>query len=778
MAGDTRQDEEWRAFAPPDEAHDAAGVAVVTGRDRTPLDTVPPPRREMSVQSFAVGAIAARAVAEERDRGTGFVLVPVAMALGVIVYGALPFEPSLVLVVSMLAGLLVLARLSRGRPALSFAILAAIATMTGAGLAGIETWRTGTAMLGSQIGTEVTGRVVRIEHQATGRTRLTIDVTSTARPELRHAPDRVRLSARNVPPDLQLGMTVVGIARLMPPSGPVRPGGYDFAYNSFFDGIGAIGFFLRDPVVAVSSAPFGLRETLALRLETIRLAIAARVRAVLDGPEAEIAATLIAGLRAGIPESINEDLRKTGLAHILSISGLHMALVAATVLVAIRSGFALFPVFASRRPVKKYAAVVALIAATLYLGISGGAVAAQRSYIMLAVMLVAVLFDRAAITMRNLAISAIIVISISPHEVVGPSFQMSFAATAALIGAYGWWSERRRVSATARTERGVIGRLGAGTLKFMLGLAATSVVAGLATTLYGAYHFHRVSPHALWVNLAAMPIVSAVVMPFAVFSALLMPFGLEAWPLRVMGAAIGAVAGIASWFAARSPIDAVGSLPVMAVAVLTIGLVFMTAMSGRLRLLALPFLLLGTGLIANRDLPDVLVSEDGRLVAVAGPARTLYVNRDRPNGFTMQNWLHGMGSDRFVRPVDAETTGDAMLRAETSPGFACADEACIASDPDGRLIAHVPDAISAFALCTSAALIVIDDATVGQVCHNGNAAILTKRDLARRGSAEIHFRRKAEGADIVHAISEPYRPWHSHREFSRAARGLAPYRRE
>jgi competence protein ComEC len=777
MTGDTRQDEEWRAFSLPGEADDA-GMAIVAGESGTRLDTTPPPRREMSARTLAVGDMTVRAVVEERDRGTGFVLVPVAMAFGVIVYGALPFEPSLVFVASMLAGLLVLAYLSRGRPIPSFAILSIVAITTGAGLAGIETWRAGTAMMGSEIGTEVTGRVVRIEHQATGRTRLTIDVTSTARPELRYAPTRVRLSARNVPPDLQLGMTIVGIARLMPPSGPVRPGGYDFAYNSYFDGIGAIGFFLRDPAIAASSGPPDLRQELALRLEAVRLAIAARVRAVLDGPEAEIAATLIAGVRAGIPETINEDLRKTGLAHILSISGLHMALVAGTVLVAIRGGFALFPVFASRRPVKKYAAIVALIAATLYLGISGGAVAAQRSYIMLAVMLVAVLFDRAAITMRNLAISAIIVIAISPHEVVGPSFQMSFAATAALIGAYGWWSERRRVPAAASRERGAIGRLGAGALKFMLGLAATSVVAGLATTLYGAYHFHRVSPHALWVNLTAMPIVSAVVMPFAVLSALLMPFGLEAWPLRVMGAAIGAVTDIAAWFAARSPIDAVGSLPVMAVALFTIGLVIMTALSGRLRLFALPFVIIGTGLIASRDLPDVLVSEDGRLVAIAGPARTLHVNRDRPNGFTIQNWLHGMDSDRFEKPVDAETATEARARTAISPGFACADKVCTARDRDGRLIAHVPDAISAFALCTSATLIVIDDATAGQVCRTGDAAIITKKDLARRGSAEIHFGGEEQAPRIVHAISEPYRPWHDHRQYSRAARGMAPYSRD
>ena len=152
--------------------------------------------------------------------------------------------------------------------------------------------------------------------------------------------------------------------------------------------------------------------------------------------EGEIAAALVAGVRAGIPEDVNEALRRTGLAHILSISGLHMALVAATIMAVLRFGFAFFPDFASRHPVKKYAASAALVALAVYLFISGSAVAAERSFIMIGVMLTAMLFDRAALTMRNLAISAIAIIAVSPHEVAGPSFQMSFAATAALIGAY------------------------------------------------------------------------------------------------------------------------------------------------------------------------------------------------------------------------------------------------------------------------------------------------------------------------------------------------------
>ena len=165
----------------------------------------------------------------------------------------------------------------------------------------------------------------------------------------------------------------------------------------------------------------------------------------IGGAEGEIAAALVAGVRAGIPEDVNEALRRTGLAHILSISGLHMALVAGTIMAVLRARLRLLPRFrlppagqeicGERRALSRSPSISSSRAS---------AVAAERSFIMIGVMLTAMLFDRAALTMRNLAISAIAIIAVSPHEVAGPSFQMSFAATAALIGAYAAWSQRRR----------------------------------------------------------------------------------------------------------------------------------------------------------------------------------------------------------------------------------------------------------------------------------------------------------------------------------------------
>src|SRR5690606_14198522 len=181
--------------------------------------------------------------------------------------------------------------------------------------------------------------------------------------------------------------------------------------------IGGPGFFLSDVTQVTDTEPAEFLQRPFRALESIREALADRIRQHVSGPEGEIAVALIVGYRAGIPEEMNEALRRSGLAHILSISGLHMALVAGTVMLMTRSLFAFFSDFSSRYPVKKYAAVAALLFCTLYLALSGADVAAQRSYLMLAIMLVAVLFDRAAISMRNVAIAAIVILLIAPHEV-------------------------------------------------------------------------------------------------------------------------------------------------------------------------------------------------------------------------------------------------------------------------------------------------------------------------------------------------------------------------
>ncbi|TIU86426.1 MAG: ComEC family DNA internalization-related competence protein, partial [Mesorhizobium sp.] len=371
------------------------GDAVVKPPPPAAIDLIRRRFRRASFSVFRRGV--AEAASTELDRGIGFLLVPVFLAAGVILYYSVSAEPDLYRPLAAVALMALCAAVSRPWLKTHLVFMAALFCALGFVAAKVETWRAATPMLGSEIQTRLTGRVVIAEEMANGRVRLTIDLVSTAHPKLRYAPDRVRVSARRIPAGMKAGSLVTGYARLLPPTG--RPESYDFSFDSYFSGIGGSGFFLGDPKLIPPTDPIG-QTSIASAIENARENIADHIRSTVGGPEGEIAAALIVGVRAGIPEDINEAMRRTGIYHIISISGLHMALVAGTVMLLLRGAFALFPDFSSRRPVKKYAAAIALMSIAAYLVISGVVVAAERSFIMLAVMLIAVLFDRAALTMR------------------------------------------------------------------------------------------------------------------------------------------------------------------------------------------------------------------------------------------------------------------------------------------------------------------------------------------------------------------------------------------
>jgi len=717
----------------------------------------------------------------ELDRGVAFLLVPVLLATGAIAYFSLTTEPDFYRPAAVAALAAVCAAATRSWLKTHLACMALLFCALGFLAAKVETWRAGTQMLGSEIQTRLTGRVVTVEEMANGRVRLTLDVVSTVYPKLRYAPDRVRLSARAIPDGVTAGALVTGYARLLSPTGPVRPGSYDFSFDSYFAGIGASGFFLGNPKIAADQEGAS-RTSLSAWIENTRESIARHIRDTIGGPEGAIAAALIVGVRAGIPDEINESMRRTGIYHIISISGLHMALVAGTIMLLMRSVFALFPDFSSRRPVKKYTAAIALVSIAAYLIISGLVVAAERSFIMLAVMLVAVLFDRAALTMRNLAISAIAVILVSPHEVVGPSFQMSFAATAALVGAYAAWTDHRagkiRAPPPRRSPVGVVLHKMLGTTA---GAAMTSIVAGSATTLFAVWHFQRVAPLSLFANLAVMPIVSAV-MFLAVASALTMPFGADAPFLYLMGKGLTAMIEISQWISVRSPVDGVGLISQHSVLLGTIALIIATMATTWFRLAALPFALAGLVALPQVRTPDVLISEDAHLIVMPIGAGELAINRPRWNEFTTDNWKRALKAETIVPPEmfdKADQAFDMSDPAADLPAgapFYCKDGLCLARHPGGAIVALAQDWKTARTACAFADLIVIDDATARNPCRDPLALVITKRQLARQGSAAIFFDPEAASSQpsVAFSVSQPYRPWHEQRQFSREARGLPP----
>ncbi|MEL6435825.1 MAG: ComEC/Rec2 family competence protein, partial [Pseudomonadota bacterium] len=402
-----------------------------------PSTAIRSPVRGRSLR-VAVTAAVREAADTELAYGTLFLMVPLCFLVGIATYFALPTEPAAHNVPVALLALTILRILVRRRARAAWGVNAALIAVLGVGAAQTHTGLRSTPMLGSEVATRLTARVVDIEVRPGGSARYTLDVIKTERPHLRYAPDRVRVTSRKANPEIGVGDGFHSVVQLRPPSGPMLPGGYDFAFYAFFAGYGANGFSYGMPeqvdlVDADGASLAGLSRAMA----DWRVQLANHIMAIHpDRPATAIAAALVTGKKSAIPEDINEQLRASGLAHILSISGLHMALVAGTIMFALRAGLSLDPVLSSRWPVKKLAAGVALLAAAFYLFLAGASVATQRSFIMLAIMLAALCLDRAALTKRNLALAAMAVMILSPDSVLGPGFQMSFAATLALIGGY------------------------------------------------------------------------------------------------------------------------------------------------------------------------------------------------------------------------------------------------------------------------------------------------------------------------------------------------------
>ena len=566
----------------------------------------------------------------DRERWSGNTPVWFAggMALGVAQYASAPREIGWFAVVMLLALSIAVVCLVRERIRASIPAIALLAFASGMVAAKWEASRVGSHMMVGEATTRITGVVERRTVDARGRTRYTVRLARTEDPTLQFAPDRARLfvSAKHDP--IAIGGGIEALVRLRQPSGPALPGGYDFAYYNYFDRLGAQGFVLGRPSMTEEA-----RRGSAFAVERLRASIASIVREALPETAGGVAAALLTGDRRGIPDDVTETLRTSGLAHVLAISGMHMALVSGFVIAVLRLGLATGGA-AERWPTRKIAASVALVFAGSYLALSGFGVSAQRAFVMLAVMLIAVLFDRPALTMRNVGLAALVVIALRPHEVTGPGFQMSFGATAALIAVYGAWKRLR--PHVERPDRVWWPDWVRGPFGFALGLAVTSMIAGTATAIFAAYHFQRIAPYGLLGNLAAMPVVTFITMPSGVLTALAMPFGLEAIPLAVMGWSIDLVLRIAAWVADMRPPLETGAISTGPFLLAVMGLFAIVALRTRFALIAvLP--LACAALALEEPRVAMLVAERGEMVGVVREG-AIHVDRVRPNAFLAKQW--------------------------------------------------------------------------------------------------------------------------------------------
>lgn len=563
------------------------------------------------------------------QRGGLFHWVPVCLGLGIGVYFGLRAEPggllrALVAGASLLLGAGgVLAGL-RGRALVQPLLIGVALVCAGASLAAWRAHAVAAPVLTWRYYGPVEGRIVGIDRSASDAVRLTLDRVRLDRVAPDRTPARVRISLHGPEgTEIRPGLTVMTTAHLSAPNGPVEPGGFDFRRHAWFQRLGGIGY-TRVPLLAVAAPE--PRDMIVFRT---RMALAEAFRDGLGGEAGAFAAAVTAGDRSGMGQEALLALRVSNLAHLLAISGLHMGLLTGFVFMAVRRVLVLSNRIALYWPVKSLAAGAALAVASVYLALSGWSIATERAFVMVAVALVAAMALRRALTLRAVALAAIVVLGLRPEALLSPGFQMSFAATLALVWVFGLLKELEWPG------RGWTGRV--------MTVVLSSAVAGLATAPVAAAQFNQVAHYGLIANLLSVPVMGTLVMPAALISVLAMPFGLEALPMAVMGWGLDWILGVAGVVSALD--GARGTVPApprMALPVLVLGALFVMLWSGRARWLGLAPMAAALVLWAGTQRPAVLIAETGGLVGVLGPeGRAL--SRDRAESFTARVWLENDG---------------------------------------------------------------------------------------------------------------------------------------
>ena len=676
----------------------------------------------------------------EIDAGRGFLWLPVAFGIGVLVYFALPAEPWAPAPVAVAGGLIAAAWRARYRTPLFRVLVMASCVACGLAAAKLRTDWVSAPVMAREATVTVSGWIAARQEAARNGARLHLLVDAMSGLRGGPTPRLVRVTVRSKAETLSVGDAIALTARLQPPGGAVMPGGYDFARAAYYQGMGAVGFAYgaAKPALEIGPAPLAIR--LGEPLARLRDAIRRRIEATLPGDTGHLAAALITGDRGGLSERTQEAMRVSGLAHMLAISGLHMALIAGTAFWLIRALLALSPGLALNRPIKKWAAAGALAIAAVYLGISGAGIATQRAFVMLAIMLVAVMLDRPAISLRNVALAAFVILALAPESITTASFQMSFAATLALIAGYEAITIRRdlRVDFDRAAAAGVLARV----RRAMTSLALTSLIAGLATAPLGAFHFQRVAPLTLAANIAAMPAVGTVVMPMALAALVVMPFGFEAVPLTIMGWGLAWVTAVAEQVAAwTADHGVVAAMPLTSLALTAAGFLWLALWRERWRLAGLVPMALAVPVALTAPHPDVLVDDRGITVAARGTDGRYAIVNGKGETFVVDNWLRADG--------DGREAGDPALKE----AVACDPLGCVAPlGSDGARVAVATNGAALEEDCRMAAVVVSRLAAPPEC----GAHVVDGDAVARHGAHALYLMGTTESGTPVFRVTTAY----------------------
>ncbi len=691
------------------------------------------------------------------ERSRWFLWLPVGIGCGVVAYFSLSFEPSAYFLAATpaLIALISISILSAERLPRAISALGVLAVLlcfaAGFNAAQTETLLAETRMMDFAIGpTEVEGRLMMAEPTADGA-RLTLKDLRIDRMDEGKIPSMVRIRVKKRADEMPApGARVRLLAELRPFSDPVAPFAYDFRRQSFFKGLGGSGWSYGGVETVEEYSPHDVswRDRFSLWMESLRRDLARRAAAATAGGDvAAITTALLTGEQSGIGAEAMQDMRASGLSHLLSISGIHVSMMGALVYFPLRALLALFPWVALRFSIKKWSAGAAIASTAAYTMLIGPQTPTLRSTLMTGIVMLAIIVDRRALSMRMVAISAAAVMLLYPDGLMGPSFQMSFAAVLAMVAAFEKPMDKALAegsmdaAATASLGGGWTGRV----LKPLAGIALTSLVATAATAPFTLYHFQNFSFYGVVANMLAVPLTSFVIMPCVLGTYIAAPFDLEEWFIIGAGWGVSLLTTIAheiaSWPMALLYLPA---MPTAAFLVAIAGGLWICIWKGRWRAAGLIPLAIGMAYPLYSESPDAFISEDGKEWAVVLADGRMAVSGDDHDKFVPKQWRQRLGNPEAVELKDANPEID---------GLRCDQQGCVYGK-FGKSIAFPATVEAAWEDCRAAHAVL----SPFFVADCRSEVIIDKESLREHGAHSLFF--SHDGIEIWNSRgARGQRPW-------------------
>lgn len=566
----------------------------------------------------------------ERER---FVFwLPVLFGLGIGLYFLLPAELSYWFTIIAVEALLILLYIFRYNPTRYLIIGSLLIIAMGYSDIQVRSLYQAKFIEKPALQNEVTylkGQILNIDSSVKGKVRLLLTNVQDFENK-RKGLYRITLSAKST--DLTEGKCVEMVATLMPPMAPVVPDGYQFNRKSFFEGISAIGYANSFAYEVECEQHLSLKQKVNIFINYWRKNIVSKIDDTLPKEQAAVVSAILAGERRHISENLNQQYRDSGLAHFLSISGLHMSMIAAIAFFTIRLLLTLIPSVALKYDCKKISALFAIFMSFIYLLISGMEIPAQRAFIMTFVVLLGVLFSRNAISMRMLSFAAFIVLLISPQSLISAGFQMSFAAVLVLIAFYERFSSPINKFFKSKNIIKII-------IAYMIGLLVSDFVASVATLPFAIYHFNKIAVYTTLGNMLAGPIIGLLIMPFVLISLFLMPFNLYVLPLKIVGFGVGLVNDI-TFYVSSLPNAGyqVLSMPFWGLMLIVFGGLWLCIWQRKWRLWGILPIFVGFLSIFTVTKPDMIYDFKGTHIAIKDNFDNLVTMPTRSSNFLKKMW--------------------------------------------------------------------------------------------------------------------------------------------